>query len=66
MSEESSSVCSTCAYVHVLILMCRLDVWTPVFKKMQEEYGGVVGYVQSELGFTDEDVVKIKENLRSA
>jgi len=48
----------------VLTTICRLDVWNPVFENLEKEYGGVAGYVQKELGFTDEDIEKIRENLR--
>lgn len=45
-------------------MMYSLDVWTAVFENMEKEYGDVAGYVKSQLGFTDEDVRKIRRNLR--
>ncbi len=46
-------------------MLKRLDVWTAVFEKAQKEYGGVAEYLKRELVFSDEDALRIRENLES-
>lgn len=41
-----------------------LDCWTDVFNEMNERYGGVEGYIRDELGLSDNDIVKVKNNLK--
>jgi hypothetical protein len=41
----------------------RVSCWEAFVKAVETEYGGFEGYVRDTLGFSEEDVVKIKSNL---
>ncbi len=45
--------------------LCNLKIscWEAFVKAAEAEYGGFEGYVKGTLGFSDEDVAKIKANL---
>ncbi|KAL2020950.1 hypothetical protein VTK56DRAFT_7837 [Thermocarpiscus australiensis] len=46
--------------------LCNLKAscWDAFVKAVEREYGGFEGYVKGTLKFSDEDLVKIKDNLR--
>ena len=41
----------------------RLSCWNAFVKALDEQYGGFEGYVTGTLGFSGEDLAKIKANL---
>jgi len=41
----------------------RVSCWEAFIEAAQEKYGGLEGYVTGTLGFSDEDVARIKDNL---
>jgi len=41
----------------------RASCWEAFVKAVNAEYGGFEGYVRGTLGFSDEDIAKIKANL---
>ncbi|KAG9019978.1 hypothetical protein FS837_008716 [Tulasnella sp. UAMH 9824] len=47
----------------VSALSCTPSYMRVTLKMLREEYGGAAGYLKDRLGFSDEDVAKIIENL---
>ena len=41
----------------------RVSCWEAFVQAVETEYGGFEGYVRGTLGFSEEDVAKIKNNL---
>jgi protein tyrosine/serine phosphatase len=53
---------NTPGFLHLVSL--RKSFWDAFFAVVEKEHGGWDGYVTSHLGFTDDDLAKIKTNLR--
>lgn len=41
----------------------RVSCWDAFIEAAKEKYGGLEGYITGTLGFSDEDVARIKDNL---